>query len=215
MAIIFNFCTRIIPGILLTVLLGWVPAYSDDNPEDDWEEDPTGDRFGIAVGAFFPKLDTVIRVDDADGNLGTTIDFETSLGMDKSNNLPTIRGYYRFNEKHRINFGYFDLERSGLGVSDVEIRFGDVTFPANLPLNSFFDIEVFDLSYGYTLIHTEKWDLEASVGLSLQKIGIGIQGAALGRHWHSGCRTGRTQRRSRSHRPATHFWFLRYVCPHG
>jgi hypothetical protein len=55
-----------------------------------------------------------------------------------------------------------------------------VTFPANLPLNSFFDIEVMDLAYGYTLIHNEKWDLEASVGLSLQKIGIGIQGAALG-----------------------------------
>jgi len=181
MANIKNFWARIIPGILLAVLLGGIfPAYSDDNPKDDWEEDPTGNRFTIAVGGFFPKLDTLVRVDSADGDLGTTIDFESTLGMDKSNNLPTIRGYYRFNEKHRINFGYFDLERSGLGVSDAVIRFGDVTFPANLPLNSYFDIEVMDLTYGYTLIHNEKWDLEASAGLSLQKIGIGIQGAALG-----------------------------------
>jgi hypothetical protein len=180
MADIFDFCTRIIIGILVTVLLGLsFPAHSDDNPEDDWEEDPTGNRFGIAFGGFFPKLDTLVRVDSADGGIGTTIDFESTLGMDKSNNLPTVRGYFRFNEKHRINFGYFDLERSGLGVSDVEIRFGDVTFPANLPLNSFFDIEVIDLTYGYTLIHNEKWDLEASVGLSLQKIGIGMQGALV------------------------------------
>lgn len=177
----FNSDPNLFVGILLTALLVLsFPVHSDDNPDDDWEEDPTGNRFGIAFGGFFPKLDTLVRVDAADGNLGTIIDFESTLGMDKSNALPIVRGFYRFNEKHRINFGYFNLERSGLGVSDVEIRFGDVTFPANLPLNSFFDIEVMDLTYGYTLIHNEKWDLEASVGLSLQKIGIGIQGAALG-----------------------------------
>ena len=181
MANFYSSCTRINFLILLTVSLGLSsPVNANDDPKDDWERDPTGKRFAIALGGFFPKLDTKVRVDSSDGGLGTTIDFESTLGMDKSNSLPTVRGFYRFNEKHRINFGYFDLDRSGLGVSDVEIRFGDVTFPANLPLNSYFDIKVMDLTYGYTLVHNSKWDLDASIGLSLQKISIGIQGAALG-----------------------------------
>jgi hypothetical protein len=156
------------------------PVNADDDPADDWEEDPTGHRFAVALGGFFPQLDTVVRVDAADGSIGTTIDFENTLGMDKSKTLPIVRGFYRFNEKHRINFGYFNLDRSGLGVSDAQVRFGDVTFPANLPLNSFFDIEVFDLTYGYTLVHNERWDMDLSAGLSIQKIGIGIEGAFMG-----------------------------------
>jgi hypothetical protein len=166
-------------AVLSTVLSGLIlglcaPAWAD------WEDDPTGKRFYLAGGAFFPRLDTVIRVDAADGTLGTTIDFESTLGMDRSDALPIVRGHYRFNKRHRLNFGYFDLERSGLSASEVEIRFGDVTFPANLPVSSFFDVKVYDLSYGYTLTHSDKWDVDISVGLSLQEISIGIQGNILG-----------------------------------
>jgi len=148
--------------------------------DDDWHDHPSGERFWLMGGAFFPRLDSVVRVDSSDGILGTTIDFESTLGMDKSKSLPVLRGYYRFNKKHRLNFGYLNLERSGLGVSGVEIRFGDITFPANLPLNSFFDIEVYDLAYGYTVKHNEKIDIQLSIGLSLQSIGIGMQGDVVG-----------------------------------
>jgi len=141
----------------------------------DWDDDPTGKKFYLAGGAFFPKLDTVVSVEGSKGEVATEIDFESSLGMDRSDTLPIFRGYYRFNKKHRVDFGYFDLKRSGLGVSDVQIRFGDETFPANLPLNSFFDVKVFDLAYGYTVFHSPKADLELSLGLSIQDIEIGIQ----------------------------------------
>ena len=162
--------------ILIAMVAMSGPAVADD----DWTDDPIGNRFFIGGGIFWPHLDTVVRVDSSTGQLGTTIDFESTLGMDRTDNLPIMRGYYRFNEKHRLNFGYFKLDRSGLGVSDVEIRFGDVTFPADLPLSSFFNISVYDLTYGYTLIHTEKWDVELSIGLSLQDVEIGIEDDVLG-----------------------------------
>jgi len=141
----------------------------------EWDDDPTGKRFYLAGGAFFPKLDTVVQVDGSQGNAGTAIDFESTLGMDRSASLPIFRGHYRFNKKHRVDFGYFDLDRSGLDVSDVQIRVGDETFPANFPLSSFFDVKVFDLAYGYTVLHTAKADLELSVGLSIQEISTGVR----------------------------------------
>jgi len=164
---------------LCAVTLVFIPLLSFA-ADDDWRDHPSGERFWLMGGAFLPRLDTVVRVDASDGSLGTTIDFESTLGMDKSKSLPVLRGYYRFNKKHRLNFGYMNLQRSGLGASEVDIRFGDVTFPADLPLNSFFDIEVYDLAYGYTVKHNEKVDIQLSVGLSLQNIGIGIEGSVVG-----------------------------------
>ncbi len=64
-----------------------------------------------------------------------------------------------------------------MAVSDVPIRFGDVIFPANLPLSSYFDVDVYALSYAYSLIHDEKKELALNIGLQFQDIETGISGS--------------------------------------
>ena len=49
-----------------------------------------GERFAINVEAFFPKIDTVVRLDAADGSPGATIDFEQNLGMSDTEALPAL-----------------------------------------------------------------------------------------------------------------------------
>jgi len=85
-------------------------------------------------------------------------------------------GYYRIAKKHRIGLQYFRLDRNGTSISDLPIRFGDVTFPANLPLSSYFNVDVYSLSYKYSVIHDEKKELAFSVGLQFQDIEMGISG---------------------------------------
>ena len=137
--------TRTIAPVVLAALLGgWNSATAQDQPA--WRENPLGSRFAIAVGAYWPRIDTKVRLDASSGQIGTGIDFESTLSMDDNDLLPTVLAYYRFNEKHRINFQYFTLERDGAAVSDFAIRFGDVVFPANLPLSSFFNVDVYALA---------------------------------------------------------------------
>lgn len=132
-------------GVALMALCVPDAALSDDRHA--WRDDPLGNRFALGAGLFAPRLDTNVRRDSSTGLIGTAIDFESTLGMDDKDRLPLVLGYYRFAKKHRLGFQYFRLDRNGDSVSDAPIRFGDALIPANFPISSFFNVDVYALSY--------------------------------------------------------------------
>ena len=68
------------------------------------------ERFSISLGAFITDWDSEARMDVSGGTAtGTPVDFELDLGLDNSSSVFRIDGYYRFNDKHRIDFSAFDL----------------------------------------------------------------------------------------------------------
>jgi len=160
------------------LLTGLGDAVAQERPA--WRDDPLGHRFVLGAGPFWARLDTQVRLDSSTGARGTLIDFESTLGMDENDLLPIMMGYYRISKNHRITFEYFQLNRNGVAVSDAPIRFGDVIFPANLPLSSYFDVDVFALSYAYSLIHDDKKELAFNIGLQFQDIETGIAGTLAG-----------------------------------
>ena len=166
----------IIPVAFLLLAVGPV-AYAQGEPE--WHSWPMGERFGINVGAFFANLDTKIRLDGTGGALGTGIDFEQDLGLDDTKTRLMVEGHWRFFKKHRLDFSYFDLDRSGDGSSTINIRFGDNVFQADLPLQAFLDIEVFNLGYSYSILFDEKKELAFGLALSFQDIAVGLKGTGL------------------------------------
>jgi len=163
---------------LAVLLLGFGPAYAQGEPE--WRSWPMGERFAVNVGSFFANLDTKVRLDASDGSLGTGIDFEQDLGLDDTQTRIMVGGYWRFFKKHRLDFSYFDLDRSGDSSSTVNISFGDQVFQADLPLNAFLDIEVFNLGYSYSILFDEKKELAVGLALSFQDLTAGLQGTVAG-----------------------------------
>ena len=143
---------------------------------DDWQNWPMGDRFTVTANAFFPTLDTRIRLDASDGSKGTAIDFEQNLGMPDTETLPRLGFSWRFAKKHRLLFDVFELNRSGSAITTSEIRVGDEVFQANLPVSSFLDMRVTSIGYGYSILFDEKKELALSVGLSVQDIKFGLVG---------------------------------------
>ena len=164
--------------ITLTLLIISVgPAYAQGEPE--WRSWPMGERFGLNVGTFFANLDTTVRLDGTGGALGTVIDFEQNLGLDDTKTRIMAGGHWRFFKKHRLDVSYFNLDRSGDGTSTVNIRFGDNIFQADLPLQAFLDIEVFNLGYSYSILFDEKKELAVGLALSFQDIATGLEGTGL------------------------------------
>jgi len=144
--------------------------------DDEWLSWPMADRFTISGEAFFPKIDTKVRLDASDGTPGTTIDFEQNLNMSDSETLPALGFAWRFAKKHQLVAGIFDLSRSGSAISTTEIRFGDEVFQIDLPIASFFDVRVTSVGYSYSFIFDEKKELALSAGLSVQDIKFGLVG---------------------------------------
>lgn len=170
---------KLLPALAVFLLLtGLGDAVAQERPA--WRDDPLGNRFVLGAGPFWARLDTRVRLDSSSEQKGTAIDFESTLGMDENDVLPVILGYYRVAKNHRIAFDHFRLNRNGVAVSDAPIRFGDVIFPANLPLSSYFDVDVYALSYAYSLIHDEKKELAFNIGLQFQDIETGIEGTLGG-----------------------------------
>ncbi len=143
--------------------------------ENDIENTPEKANLLISLGAYYPALDTRVSLGpDSSINATARVDFESDLGMRDVALMPILRMSYRFNARHRINLDYFDLKRSGSETSKVTITFGNRDFAANLPLTSFFDVETFSLSYGYSVYSSETVDFALSAGLSVQDISFGL-----------------------------------------
>ncbi|MCZ6517823.1 MAG: hypothetical protein O6763_10075 [Gammaproteobacteria bacterium] len=166
----------IIPLTLGLISVGPV-AYAQGEPE--WRSWPMGERFGLNVGSFFANLETTVRLDGTGGILGTEISFEQDLGLDDTKTRIMAGGYWRFFKKHRLDFSYFNLDRSGDSTSTVNIRFGDEIFQADLPLHVFLDIEVFNLGYSYSILFDEKKELAFGLALSFQDIATGLKGTGV------------------------------------
>lgn len=156
-----------------TVLLVPVTAVAQS---DDWTSWPLGEAFTIGANAFFPTLDTTVRVDATDGSRGTSISFEQNLGMEDTESLPSFWANWRFAKKHSLTLGHYALNRSGSAITSSEIRFGDNVYEVDLPISSFFDTNVTSLAYSYALVFDEKKQFGLSLGLSVQEASMGLQG---------------------------------------
>ena len=169
------------PFLRLTLIAALaLTAWSGAAAEDDWRTWPGGERVRVGVGAFFSDLETIASASESNGAGNATIRFEDDLGLDSSENTLVAAVDWRLARRHSIILGYFELDRSGSNQSSVglEIDFGDFTFigTADLPVEAFFDIEVYDVSYRYSPIFNERTELSLGIGLSVQELRLGIGG---------------------------------------
>ena len=148
-------------------------AVAKEKPE--WRSWPTGEQVVGSLAIYRPTLDTKVTIGDSEGNLGLLISFEQTLGL--SDNKSTAFAYldWRFFKRHSLSFNYFELNRSSSQAAGVEITIGGNTYEANLPINTFFDMEVMEIHYSYSILFDRKKDLSIGIGVSLQDLGFGLQ----------------------------------------
>ena len=86
------------------------------------------DQWMIRLGAYVvDSANTQFSV-NSDVGLGTSIDYERDLGGEDGDTIPRIDAYYRFNERHRIDFTAFSVSRKGERTLAIELDIGDEIF---------------------------------------------------------------------------------------
>jgi hypothetical protein len=106
--------------VLITVSLAWIGTAAAADSLD-------GDRFSLSLGVFITDRNTDAELDGSNDD-GTKINFERDLGIDSSDTVFRVDGYYRFSEHHRFDFSVFDLSRSASKQIVKDIQWGDMLY---------------------------------------------------------------------------------------
>lgn len=121
--------------------------------------------FSMRLGGFYSSADTRLRIDAANGAIGTSISLEDDLGFSKDETLPVIDAIWRINPRHRVELGYVRLARDSQKTITGEIRFGDSVFPVNADVGASFDSDVWRLTYGWSFYRQGGNEVSLLLGL--------------------------------------------------
>ncbi len=143
------------PSVLISLLVAVSPARAESHLDD---------RFSLSLGLFVTDRGTEARLDGTAG-IGTPIDLETDLGLDASDNVFRVDGYFRFNERHRLDFSVFDLSRTSSKQIGRDVQWGDELYAINTGVNTDFDLTIYKLAYTYSFIRRDRGYLGASFGV--------------------------------------------------
>lgn len=127
------------------------------------------DKYMIRLGAYVVDgSDTQFSVSSDVLGLGTVIDYQRDFGGDSGETIPRIDAYYRFNERHRIDFTSFSIERTGSRTLAIDppIIIGDEDFSGGT-INSDIKYTLYKLGYAYSFYHSPKVELSLSAGLNI------------------------------------------------
>ena len=148
-----------------------------ETPKEPWE------KFSIQAGYFLTAIDSSVRLGSG---LGVDIDVEELLDLDTSSSVFRLGAQWRFteNRRHRLDFSWFSLNRDGtrqvLQDFSFENKNGEiVNVPAGSEVNSFFDLDIYELSYSYSFLQDDRVDLAGSIGLYVMPIDVGLSVTGL------------------------------------
>ena len=137
------------------------------------------DKFYFAAGMYFPRTTTSAEFDSHTG-LGANIDFENTLGMKESKDVPMAMARWRTGNRWRIEAEYFQLNRTGDKTIDRTINWGDQTFPVNSTVSSKFDFSDLRLSAGYSFFRTKDKEVGVGFGAHVAKYDASLSGTSNG-----------------------------------
>ena len=161
-----------------TLLWSFIAATSFGVPQFAVAEDLEADRFSLSLGVFITDRDTDTRLDGS--TTGSDVNFEKDLGLDTSDTVFRLDGYYRFNERHRLDFSWFDLSRNGSKQINRDIQWGDTLYTIDTTVNTDVDLQIYKAAYTYSFLRREKGYLGATAGLYVADTRSGISEQSLG-----------------------------------
>ncbi|SNT04382.1 Outer membrane protein beta-barrel domain-containing protein [Sphingomonas laterariae] len=135
------------------------------------------DKYWIEAAAYWPRVDTNVRVASTGSqDIGTDIDLESDLDLDKNEVLPSVFVGARLGGNFSVSAEYYALTRKGERAIERDITFRDVVYPVGASIATKFDTDVYRLTLGYAFVRNDNFELGASLGLHATKFKIELRG---------------------------------------
>jgi hypothetical protein len=128
---------------------------------------PTDERVRLSLGVVHVSNQTNIQLNSSAGVPGTPLNAEDRLGLDKSDFEAKIDAMVRVGERHRLRFDYFSLDRTAqTTLTQPPIVFRDVVLQPGDPVNSDLSIRTLGITYEYSFLHSDKYEVAATLGVN-------------------------------------------------
>lgn len=139
------------------------------------------EKFSISIGLFVTDRDSETQFDGQVGSMiGTNVDVESELGLNTSDSVFRLDGYYRFNQKHRIDFSWFDLSRTGSKQIQRDINWKDTLFAVDTVIDSEFDLSIYKVAYTWSFMQRDRGYLGLTAGLYIADISTSLSAPSVG-----------------------------------
>jgi outer membrane scaffolding protein for murein synthesis (MipA/OmpV family) len=151
-------------------------AYNRDvfQPRDYDYSAPPEPRWELRLGAFTDSTSSTVGRETADGRPGFETPLEDVLGVADSKTVPQFDATIRIGHYHRLEFGYFELERNSAKVLEQDIVFDGVNFPAGTAIRTSVDAQVFRAGYSYSLLRDAQKELGFMIGLHITDFAVDV-----------------------------------------
>ena len=161
---------------VVTLLMGMSLLTANSANAQEAKSVVSPDKFMIRLGSYFvTQADTDITVLTS-GGIGTSVSFSRDLGGETTDSVPRIDGYYRFNDRHRLEFGSFTVDRDGITTTSVTI--GDETLTGTISSNIKYTTS--KVGYAYSFYNSPQVELSLAAGLNITKYDINYSGSTGG-----------------------------------
>ena len=134
-------------------------------------------------GCFLSTTDTSFRIGSG---IGLSIDAEEALNLDATNSVFRADALWRFsdNKRHRLELTWFSLNRVATRQigQDITIKDKDgnpITIKAGTAVESYFDLDIYELAYSYSFFQDDRIDLAAGVGFYIMPLDFGLRSSGL------------------------------------
>jgi hypothetical protein len=127
---------------------------------------PTEERVRLSLGAVYVDSKTTAQLDSSAGVTGTLLNAEKDLGLSKDDFEAKFQLMLRVGERNRVRFDYFSLDRTGSKTIDTDILFRNVELLPGDPVHFSLSIDVLSITYEYSFIHNERFELAATLGVN-------------------------------------------------
>jgi len=160
-------------GFILFLSLAANPLMADDSAKDSpWE------TFGFNAGVFFAYSTTDLRFGSG---IGVSLNVEDSLGLSSGNSVFRMDGFWRFsdNRRHKVDLSWFSLNRTGTRITTEEFIIEppdgeDIPIPIGSEVTSYFDLDIYQLTYSYSFLQDSRMDLAGQFGLYIMPVSFGL-----------------------------------------
>ena len=160
-------------GLVLLLLFSAQPLIAYESAKDSpWE------KFSANAGLFLSYVNSDLRFGSG---TGLSVNIEEALGLDAENSVFRVEGCWRFshNRRHRVDLSWFSFNRTGTRTTTDAITISppegqDIIIPIGTTVNSYFDLDIYQLTYSYSFIQDNRLDFAAQFGLYIMPIGFGL-----------------------------------------
>jgi len=133
------------------------------------------DKWKINVGTMFvTNFETEMQLTPKNSPISARINTNDQLGLKSETNVLRLDGYYRFNDTHSIDFSYFSVRSDGSKSIDGTIKWDGKEINTSATVNSYFDMDIYKINYGYSFYHNDKVELALTAGFHITAIRLGL-----------------------------------------